>query len=287
MRQPGGSTARHVVTVTLLVAAFASPAEAQNGQSCHFDTAAVTQTVPITVGLAPGWTRAEQDSAPDDYALAAQAIQTHFVPPTSLTLPVWARTAPTDTNPWAGSDLLRFGLHGELVFRLDPSGRLADTAITIVSASPELRSSLIAAVRSADSAGEFLPPGQRVQRDSGTIVLRLVDWSRHQGPGVPLMRLTVPTIRVDVPARLRWQPGVQYPVQAFQQQRSDTIVLLHVVTALGQAEPSSFRVVAGRHRDLVLAAIEATVHSSFEPARVGGCAVPQEVLGWVPFTPRP
>lgn len=269
--------------VPLLIAA-APAAAAQSPPACSFDTAAATRSVPVTIGLAPGRLRSDPGLLPDDYNFAVQAVRAHFTPPATVTLPVWARTAPPDPSPWDGTDLPRYGLYSDVVFRLESSGRLADTAVTVATASPELTASLIAAVRGADSAKEFSPPGDQVLGDSGTIVLRVVDWSKHQGPGVPLMRLDVPTIHVDSAARVRSQAPAEYPLQAFKQGLADTVVMLHVVTALGQADPATFRVVAGHYRDLALAAMQATVRSTFDPARVSGCAVPQEVLSWVAFT---
>jgi hypothetical protein len=249
---------------------------------CRFDTAAATRNVPVTIGLVPGF-RHRSSSAPDDYAFAAQSIRAHFAAPASLALPLWARTSLLEHNPSVPPDVLGYGLHGELVFRLTPAGRLADTLVSINTASTALNAALVAAVRSADSAMEFAPPSDEVLGDSGTIVLRLVDWGHHTGPGVPLMRVDMPTLQVNTPAKVILHAKPQYPDVALEQQIPDTVVLLYVVREDGQVDPGTFRVVAGKFREFAVSAMLALAQSRFMAAQIGECSVPQEVLGWVAF----
>lgn len=272
-----------VLVATLTLSAAAS---AQEGAACKFDTAALTKKVPVILGLAPGQPRHHAPAAPDDYALAAQAVQLHLVPPTKVTLPLWARTASPEPSPAVRPEVLRYGLHSDLVFRLNASGHLADSTITVNTASPELNASLVAAIKSADAANDFSPPSESVRDDSGTIVLRLVDWT-HTGVGLPLVRLSIPTIRVDSSAKMVSHPTPATPTITVPQEVVDTVVLLHVVTALGQADPKTFRVVSGGYREFVVSAMEAVVHSQYTPARIRRCAVPQEVVGWDVFQIAP
>lgn len=283
------SDAACVAAVSFLVVAtltIAGAASAQEPATCSFDTAALTKNVQVIIGLAPGRPRHLAPAAPDDYALAAQAVQLHLVPPTKVTLPLWARTASTDTSAAVPPEVLRYGLHSDLVFRLNAAGRLADSTITVNTASPELNAALVAAIRGADAANDFSPPSEWVTDDSGTIVLRLVNWTRT-GVGLPLVRLTIPTIRVDSPAKTVSHPTPATPAITVPVEVVDTVVLLHVVTALGQADPVTFRVVAGEYREFIVSAMEAAVHSQFTPAQVRRCAVPQEVVGWDVFRMAP
>jgi hypothetical protein len=276
-----------VVAVPVLVAASLALADAASAQdACKFDTAALTKNVPVILGLAPGQPRHHAAAAPDDYALAAQAVQLHLTPPGKVTLPLWARTASPEPSPAVRPEVLRYGLHSDVIFRLNASGHLADSTISINTASPELNASLVAAIKAADAANDFSPPSDAVRDDSGTIALRLVDWT-HTGVGLPLVRLSIPAIRVDSSAQMISHPTPATPTITVPQEVVDTVVLLHVVTALGQADPKTFRVVSGGYREFIVSAMEAAVHSQYTPARIHSCAVPQEVVGWDAFQIAP
>ncbi len=214
-----------------------------------------------------------QDSIPLDYLEAADAVRQHYRRPPSLLLPLWARTRYLYSRPDT-SDILGFGLASQLSFRLDRSGRLVDSTIQVSTASSELDTSLIAAVRRADSAGAFSPPTEEAWRRKGRIQLRLIDWTRRTGPALPLVRLSIPVIDVDSAVDVVSIPQPRVPYSAQREGVSSSVLLQYVVMESGRVDPSSFRIIEGQYREFAKSAIEAVARGRFKPARVRGCPVP-------------
>src|SRR5712691_809282 len=113
------------------------PALAQDS-TCAFDTAAHQRIDSVVLGLAPGSFR--DRNLPRDFLDAARSIQAYFRPPGRIRLPLWARiVAPSevprlsDSSAYAG-----YGLDGEIVFRLDDTGRLTVDAIDVHSSSQDV-----------------------------------------------------------------------------------------------------------------------------------------------------
>ena len=266
------------VLATLLVvqsAAAAGPAP------CRFDTAGSMAQRTVAVGLAPGW-RATQFTAtkpvPQTYLFAADAVRQYYKPPAIISLPFWAKT-PTVRSIGDSLDTVGQGLDGILLFRLTETGQLADTNILVATASPEFNASLVAAVRRADSASAFPLPDGDVKRDNGRIVLRIVDFEQTgQARGaVGLVRIAVPVLQIDAPARALNDPAAHFPQSAIDEGRNDDITVQFVVNSSGRADTASLRVLQGGHRDFALAALEALAATRFTPAQIGGCAVPELV----------
>jgi hypothetical protein len=252
--------------------------------SCLPDTAGRWDTTRISLGLAPAGNASSASGPRADYLLAAQAIRSYFRPPRALTLPFWAHITARPDSQSTKSDIPGLGFAGSLAFRLDPLGHLVDTTVFVDTAAPELNESLIAAVRRADSALGFSPPGRAVRRDKGHILLRFVNLEKSSGPAVPLVRVAVPTIRADSDVSIRKIPQPVFPVAGILARTSGTVELQYVVTAEGRADPASFKVLHARYREFVDAAIRAIAAGSFYPARLRGCAVPMLVVQKVSFT---
>lgn len=267
-------------TAALILLALATPwrAEAQSElPACSFDTAAVTRPVPVAIGLVATPGRGAPTQHLHQHIFAAQAIRDHFQPPASISLPLWSRIQPPAGGAARSTDVLGSGLHTEIVFHLTPEGRLSDSLIRAATQSVELNEALRAAVLRADSARALpaAPPGR--SWDGGRIVLRLASWETPREDGVGLVRLTLPMILADTPVSVIDIPQPRYPVGGQRVGAGDVVDLLFVVGADGRAMPGSIQVVGGEFRQFAETAVSAVERGRFNPARVGGCAIPMQV----------
>ncbi|HEV2672807.1 MAG TPA: TonB family protein [Gemmatimonadales bacterium] len=249
-------------------------AQAQQRAACEFDTAAHIRWDSIDIGLAAGWDRSGKKHSPDDYLAAAQVIRAHFRAPERVRLPLWARvTAKSDTLP-DESEWIGHGLDTEVQFWLSDSGRLSTERIELDGASPELVMSLVAAIRRADSAGEFLPPSPAVRRARGAIQLRLVDAPHTIPPSVTLLRIRIPVLVIDSAPSFLWMPPVEYPQAARRVQLGDRVMVELVVGANGRPDTTTIKVLYAAYRDFAVEAVRGVKEAHFRPARVAGCPVP-------------
>jgi TonB family protein len=249
-------------------------AQAQHRVACEFDTAAHIRWDSIDIGLAAGWDRTGKKKTPDDFLAAAQVIQAHFRPPEHLRLPLWARIAERgDTFP-DESEWIGHGLDTYVQFWLSDSGRLANDRIELEGASPELVMSLVAAIRRADSAGEFPPPSPAVRHAEGAIQLRLVDAPHTVPPSVTLLRLRIPVLIIDSAPSFLWMPPVEYPQTARRIQAGDRVLVELVVGANGRPDTTTIKVLSAAYREFAVEALRGVKEAHFRPARVGGCPVP-------------
>lgn len=255
--------------------------------ACSFDTTAVTRPSAVAIGLVatPG------PGAPSvqwqHHLLVAQAVAEHFVAPAGVSLPLWARVRPPEsTAPRGPQPHLSSGLGTEIIFHLGVEGRLRDTTVQVSTHSQEINEALIAAIRRADAAGSFPPaPGGR-SWERGQIRLRLAPWDPPGENGVGLMRVTIPFIIADTPVSVVNLPAPAYPVGGQRAGAGDVVEVFFAVGTNGRVIPGSIRVVGGRYRQFVEAAVRSVERGLFNPARIRGCAVPMEVAQRMNFNIR-
>jgi TonB family protein len=260
------------VALTLLLTPSAH-AQAQH-VACEFDTAAHIRWDSIDIGLAAGWDRTGKKKLPDDFLAAAQVIQAHFRAPEHVRLPLWARIAERgDTFPDV-SEWIGHGLDTEVQFWLSDSGRLADERIELHGASPDLVMSLAAAIRRADSAGEFLPPSPAVRRAKGAIQLRLVDAPHTVPPSVTLLRIRIPVLIIDSAPAFLWMPPVEYPQTGRRTQTGERVLVELVVGANGRPDTTMIKVLSAAYQEFAVEALRGVKEAHFRPAKVAGCPVP-------------
>ena len=205
-----------------------------------------------------------------------------------LRLPFSARVIvpyrpPTDDDL---KEFAPFGLEGFVRFRLDSTGRLADDSIDVVTGSPDVVESTIAAVKRADSAKAFSPPSPDVRRERGVIVLRFVEMGRTTVPSVALLRLIVPGIVADSAPEVTAMRQIWFPRHLRKTGMSERVVLQFVINADGRMDPTSLELVRANNRELASEAIRGIKDARFRPAMIGSCAVPALVLLPVDFKVR-
>jgi TonB family protein len=252
--------------------------------TCVPDTTGLTRPHTVFLGLAPGGLGSKATPSDDD-AIIAAAIRSHFQVPPRVTLPMWAWFVLPDDSTLTimFSDRLGAGLDAELRFELSRDGRLSSPKIEIETSSPELNAGLLAAVRGADSAEAFpfLPAGPGPNRRD--VVFHLMDYQLRDGPAVPLGRVVVPSIPLKEPVTMKSAGIPRYPPDAQRLGIKGAVDLVYVVTPDGRVDPRSVRVVKAADRQFVSAAISSVLRSRFNPARMGGCAVPMLVQQTVSF----
>lgn len=266
---------------------------AQDTTTCWLDTLGHTFRDTITIGLGAGRPPNKSQAARADYLTSAQAVQSYFRQPALVRLPLWARTVVSPaslTLAWrlsqADSVYAPYGLHGHVLFRVDPTGRLADSTIAVDIASPDIRESIVAAVQRADSALAFSPPSQDVLSDRGKIRLQFVEIPNSQGTSVPLLRVVVPGIRLEEGASVVSFPQLSYPEVLREQSLGGHVVLQFVVRADGRIEANSIDLLQAEYRDFALAAIHGVEGARFQPAHIGRCKLPTIVRVPVDFKIR-
>jgi len=260
--------------VVAAVAGLSRRVHPQDTTSCSFDTAAHTVLRSVTLSLLPERRGRDVPLESDDYLYAAQAIQTYFQRPSQVRLPLWARTVGHTPTPGTLSTL---PLRGLVRFRLDRVGRLADQDIVVDYPSQDLGQSLVAAVRRADSANAFPPPGSAVLHDHGTIRIRLAEFSDSVGTQIPLIRLMVPAVIVDSVPSLISGPRLIYPEALRQAGLGGRVELRLLVLPNGHIDPNSVDLVAARYRGFAVRAVDWVQGAKFRPASIGECAVPMVI----------
>jgi hypothetical protein len=219
---------------------------------------------------------------PTDLGIA-KAIRDNFRRPGSLSFPVSAvfSYSADQRSLDAVYGILRTS---ELRFRLGPDGRLADTTVSVDTASPELDASLIAAVRLADSTDALAKAGVMDPRPGGQVIFHLVKSDTRLEPWVALTRVVFPRIFVDEPPEVVSMPKPRFP-ESFQQSGTPGLVdFLFVVTPEGRADPKSFRLIRANYREFIEPARAAILSGRFVPANIRGCRIPFFVRQRVTFT---
>lgn len=174
------------------------------------------------------------------------------------------------------------------------AGQAPDSAVASVGAGRgALTDSIVRALASLDEAGErmFWPEG--VEADSSRFRLALIHPTVHRDGRIGELRarLALPVTSVAVPwetpvVALHQEPP-RYPSSTQRSGVGGTVIMRWIVNARGEVDMGTVRDVwpddrprlkgeMGRHYDFLVQAVRRSLaRSRFEPARVGGCAVPQ------------
>ena len=146
--------------------------------------------------------------------------------------------------------------------------------------------SLVAAIRRADSAGEFLPPSPAVRHAQGAIQLRLVDVPHTIPPSVTLLRIRIPVLIIDSAASFLWMPPVEYPQTGRRVQIGERVLVQLVVGANGRPDTTTIKVLYASYKEFAVEAMRGVKEAHFRPARVAGCPVPVVVRMPIDFLIR-
>lgn len=265
----------------------ARPSPNTKGARCQFDTAAVQDTLDITVGL--GLPLDLIVSPRQDLMLRyfARAVARAFVSPATMNVEHWPGThlpRALDKRDPALSPEGEFGLGGSLVFYVTSLGTLADTLVLVDTDSPELNLALIQAVRRADSASTLPPLTDDIGPD-GVIALRIIAAPKLPRGSFGLTRTRFISIRVDRPVEALRIPLPQLPMISPEPLPPGKVELHYIVDASGKAVPGSIRVASGAIKELARAAVKSIRAGSFKPASVRGCPVAMAVRQQVVFKP--
>ena len=242
------------------------------GSTCTFDTAAVRDTARYTLFLA---SRETSDSARLEPTL--RAIAASFVAPDGVTTRLWPGTYFPDPDssgqvgPFRARSVGPFT--GELWVDLEV-GRLQRSRWYLAPGSVQLQAAVLEAVHRADSGQAFaaLAPAKGRRQATVHLALRTATESEPVG-GVSILRLRIPTIRVERTVEVIHIPTPAYPAEARKERRRGGVHLQYVVTEEGRASRASMRVVEADDSAFAAAAREAIVAGRFQPARVRGCPV--------------
>jgi TonB family protein len=203
-----------------------------------------------------------------------QEVAQRFAPLPSLSIP----TVLTHVYDGAGSN----GppgpwLDARVHFALGQDGRVRGTRLVDPSHAFELNSALLAAVAAADSAGAIGPLPDHVGRDSIVFRLHLGQRPPTGVTAIPLLRVAVPYVRIDRPARQRRGKAPTYPPVARARDVEESMLVQFVVTEAGRADMATVRFLRGSYREFADAVLQALRSYEFDPALVSGCPVSQQV----------
>jgi TonB family protein len=282
---------RSIAAAVIVIASLVPPRlVAQDGSSaavarCSFDTAAHLRPDSVIITLAPGSRINNKPELDAEYRAAADAIHQYYLAPPQVGMPLWARAAGDSLRPPpdATSDA-PYGLDGEIRFRLDATGRLTNDSIAVETLVADLAESVVAAIRRADSAGAFAPPSSALRQDHGMVRLHFA--TTRTLYGATLLRVIVPTLRVDQAPRMERSPPINYPDDLRRAGITGRVLVQFVVGADGRAVLPTLSVVRGEYAGLVTAVIHAVPSWRFTPAKIEQCDVPVLIRAPVDFNIR-
>jgi hypothetical protein len=242
------------------------------GSTCVFDTAAVRDTAQYTLFLA--W-RESSDSTRLRPTL--QAIAASFVPPAGVTTRLWPGTyfpEPDSGGQRSASRARSVGpFAGDLWIDLE-KGRVRRAQWHLAPGSSQLQTAVLEAVQRADSGQAFSGLVSSAGRRLTTVRLTLRTATPSEPlEGVPILRLRIPTIRVEHPVDVVHIPTPVYLAKARKAGTPGRVALQYVVTEEGRASGPSIRVLEADDSTFAAAARDAIVAGTFQPARVRGCPV--------------
>jgi len=282
--------------VPLMVCALLSPrvGHAQADQipalapQCPAGSAARVDTSVVTVGIVPSteWKDAKYTDA-DRLRMRyyADGIRQHFVAPLTLGELPWL--AEVDENDKKGDDGGRSTLSGRLALIVTPAGRVSTFAWESVPISVPLANAIASAAALADSSGDFDGiPRRRYARDTLSLTIR--SWRQDTPAGaVALMRARVIGYVIERPAKLLKGQRPDYPENARKNFAENVSLLEYIVGSNGRAVMSSVQITRADWSDFEGVLRESIAESTYQPARSGGCAVPQLVSQTFDFRMRP
>jgi TonB family protein len=244
---------------------------------CAVDSSLYRRSGQLTVYLAP-------DTKPDDQRPRAQAermliiaMQEAFTPPRKL-----------DLRPWRGT---LFPLPDGLAGGPDLTGRLEITlqASRAVRYSWDpappygLKTRVDSALSVGTRTGEFRHAVSALPSKELNVVLHLRSTFNDSIPGTALMRAPISYVLLSQPARRISGPPPRYPVKAMQAGRSGYVDFEYIIDPSGHADSTSMRVLASTSPEFIEASRAAILATTFQPAKVGNCAVPQIVQQRISF----
>jgi protein TonB len=100
----------------------------------------------------------------------------------------------------------------------------------------------------------------------------------------PLVRLTVPTIRLEQPATIERVDMPKFPPEHRDKGQGGAVRLQFVIDERGRVEPASLRVLSAPSLAFATSAKEALLTAEYTPAQAGGCPQKQLVQQNVRFT---
>jgi TonB family protein len=185
-----------------------------------------------------------------------------------------------------GKFVVSLVITGEVSVDLDSGGALGKPELTASTLSPEIDSSLIAAIDSLEAA-QALPLAPREVKDGPVRVRFEIGQSPPRGRrSIPISIVTQPTwILEKWTSSMPDNPHPRYPVNADAKRIPSEVLVSFVVGPDGRAIFSTARVLkGGRYRDFQVAVLEVLPRMRFDPARIAGCPVAQLVQ--MPFSFR-
>jgi hypothetical protein len=190
------------------------------------------------------------------------SIRTRFRLPSDVALPVYGYAVGLLVAPTIGA---------QVTFSVDPDGHVTQITVTATSLSPTIDSSLVAAVRRADSARVLQP----LQAGAYTLSLSALSpiSSRH---ATAFAHLKAPAFHLERGATL--DPDSTQPT--FPTDRP----IEFVVDEQGRGVLATARMTTASPDTLSEAAVRALPRLRFRPALIGGCRVKQQVL--LPSVPQ-
>ena len=183
-------------------------------------------------------------------------IRTRFRLPDTLTLPVYGYEEGTLVAPTLG---------GQVTFTVEPSGHATRVAVTATSLSPTVDSSLVVAVRRADSAGML----RRLRAGDYTLSLSARSPASTQ-PSTAFAHLEA--------AAFHLERGAALDPDSIQPSFPTDLPFEFVVDEEGRAVPTTARMTTASPDTLSEAVARALPRLRFRPALIGGCRVKQRVM---------
>ena len=274
-----------IAVVTLHRPGLAAQSSAPS--SCSFDTAAHLRVDTVLIALAAGSRIGNKPELRNDYLAAAQAIREHYRAPERIWVPLWARlVGDTGLLGRDRTDDAPHGFDGEVRFRLDSTGRLATDSIAVETLNDDLAASVAAAIRRADSAAVFAPPSKKLLKDRGIIRLHFVSPRRSTDRAATLLRVIVPTVRLDKPPSMESRPPIRYPDNLRAARITGRVLLQFVIGSDGRPVQSTLSILRGEYREFIIAAVDIVPGMRFKPGRIADCDLPVLVRLPVEFNIR-
>ncbi len=278
----------------LMLAAIAlmgtAPVRAQaanaTGQACELPSPLPTTTVRPALYVLPAHSRTDPNHREEMERTLAASFAMAYLPPAHISFDVPFAPARSATDSQFPVLVRAPRLSALLAASVARGGHLRDIRLLVGTESPELNASLLATASRVDSAGTAAPSTERNRESREPLLLRIQVSPPDGHTSYPLLRIRYDQPDVDEGPSPREVPPPHFPLDVAMRDLSGRVEVEFALTAEGTVDMSTLAILQGDYRQLTQAVLDIAPRWRYDPATLGGCAVPMLVRQAISFRTR-